>query len=219
VGDEHVHLGPRRQRGQLLQELGGLEQQMRRAIAPRLPQFDQHAPIGAASRPASEDIHEFPYRVGKLYVSKRRLAGFSVTPRFTSIAVLGSTYAACAIRSSKLARPEAVIREARDAGLDGVRDGDRAGLAHQDVAALALPDVRREPTIMAITDRGAAIRSSALSYERELGSRATGCPRCGSTCGFLNDCAVCLGEVLCARCLFGVRVDADEIHAAFVLEG
>jgi hypothetical protein len=49
--------------------------------------------------------------------------------------------------------------------------------------------------------------------------RAIGCPRCGSTCGFLDDCAVCLGEVICARCLFGVRVDADEIHAAFVLEG
>lgn len=112
-----------------------------------------------------------------------------------------------------------MIGEARDAGLDGVRDADRAGLAHQDVAALALPDVRREPIIMAIRDRGAAIRSSTLSYEREFGSRATGCPRCGSTCGFLDDCAVCMGDVPCARCLFGVRVDADKIHAAFVLEG
>ena len=44
-------LEPRRQRGQLLQELGGLGRQMRRAVAPRLPQLDQHAPIGAASQP------------------------------------------------------------------------------------------------------------------------------------------------------------------------
>jgi hypothetical protein len=49
--------------------------------------------------------------------------------------------------------------------------------------------------------------------------RTIGCQRCGSTCEFLDNCAVCLGKVICARCLFGVRVDADEIHAAFVLEG
>jgi len=62
-------------------------------------------------------------------------------------------------------------------------------------------------------------RAFGLSSEREIGARAVGCPRCGSTCGFLDDCAVCLGEVICARCLFGVRVDADQIHATFVLEG
>lgn len=72
---------------------------------------------------------------------------------------------------------------------------------------------------MAIKDGKSATRSTALSFGRESGTLATGCPRCGSTCGFLDDCAVCLGEVICARCLFGVRVDADEIHATFVLEG
>ena len=72
---------------------------------------------------------------------------------------------------------------------------------------------------MAINDRGTPAGSSSPSLDRELGLRATGCPRCGSTCGSLDDCAVCLGEVICARCLFGVRVDADEIHAAIVLEG
>ena len=72
---------------------------------------------------------------------------------------------------------------------------------------------------MPISERGADSRSSSSSYDREFGTRAVGCPRCGSTCGFLDDCAVCLGEVICARCLFGVRVDSDEIHAAFVLEG
>ena len=72
---------------------------------------------------------------------------------------------------------------------------------------------------MTSNDRGRAAQSSSASYEPEIGTRAIGCPRCGSTCGFLDDCAVCLGEVICARCLFGVRVDADEIHAAFVLEG
>ena len=65
-------------------------------------------------------------------------------------------------------------------------------------------------------DRGAPSRSAR---DREPGTRAIGCPRCGSTCGFLDDCAVCLGEIICARCLFGVRVEGDEIHAAFVLEG
>jgi hypothetical protein len=34
-------------------------------------------------------------------------------------------------------------------------------------------------------------------------------------CRFLEDCAVCLGQVLCARCLFGPRVDTNEIHATF----
>ena len=47
----------------------------------------------------------------------------------------------------------------------------------------------------------------------------TGCPRCGSICRFLDDCPVCLGEATCARCLFGPRVDDDEIHATLVPEG
>ena len=47
-------------------------------------------------------------------------------------------------------------------------------------------------------------------------ARITGCPRCGSVCRFLDDCPVCLGEALCARCLFGPRVEDDEIHAALV---
>ena len=72
---------------------------------------------------------------------------------------------------------------------------------------------------MAINDRRPPSGPSSASLDRELGLRAIGCPRCGSTCGFLDDCAVCLGEVICARCLFGVRVDADEIHTAIVLEG
>ena len=56
---------------------------------------------------------------------------------------------------------------------------------------------------------------------RGLGERAprAGCLRCGSTCSSLDGCPVCGGEVVCARCLFGVRVDVDEIHAAFVVEG
>jgi len=72
---------------------------------------------------------------------------------------------------------------------------------------------------MTTDDRGASARSLREAYERAISARATGCPRCGSTCGLLDDCAVCRGEVICARCLFGARVDADEIHAAFVLEG
>jgi hypothetical protein len=72
---------------------------------------------------------------------------------------------------------------------------------------------------MTSDDGGPSAQSLRAAFERAITARATGCPRCGSTCGFLDDCAVCLGEVICARCLFGVRVDADEIHAAFVLEG
>ena len=72
---------------------------------------------------------------------------------------------------------------------------------------------------MAISDTRGAVGFSRLEYEREGGTRATGCPRCGSTCGFLDDCAVCLGEVLCARCLFGVRIEPDEAHATLALEG
>jgi hypothetical protein len=72
---------------------------------------------------------------------------------------------------------------------------------------------------MTSDERAPSARSLRAAFERAISARATGCPRCGSTCGFLDDCAVCLGEVICARCLFGVRVDADEIHAAFVLEG
>jgi hypothetical protein len=72
---------------------------------------------------------------------------------------------------------------------------------------------------MTSDDRGPSARSLREAYERAIRARAPGCPRCGSTCGSLDNCPVCLGEVICARCLFGVRVDADEIHSAFVLEG
>jgi hypothetical protein len=72
---------------------------------------------------------------------------------------------------------------------------------------------------MTSDDGGPSARSLREAYERAISARAPGCPRCGSTCGFLDNCAVCLGEVVCARCLFGARVDADEIHSAFVLEG
>jgi hypothetical protein len=68
-------------------------------------------------------------------------------------------------------------------------------------------------------DQEAATRVSSDSRDHDPGVRTIGCQRCGSTCEFLDNCAVCLGKVICARCLFGVRVDADEIHAAFVLEG
>jgi hypothetical protein len=123
-------------------------------------------------------------------------------------------------KAERVSSARAPDGEARDAGLDGIRGGNRAGLAHQDVVALALPLLARGLIFMATNDRDASVRRSfGLSSERERGARAIGCPRCGSTCGFLDDCAVCLGEVICARCLFGVRVDADEIHAAFVLEG
>jgi len=72
---------------------------------------------------------------------------------------------------------------------------------------------------MAINDRTRVARGSAPSHGPDERVRAVGCRRCGSTCAFLGDCAVCRGDVVCARCLFGVRVDVDEMHAAFVLEG
>jgi len=72
---------------------------------------------------------------------------------------------------------------------------------------------------MAINDGERVVRDSAQSGGLGESSRAAGCRLCGSTCDLRDDCAVCRGDVVCARCLFGVRVDADEIHAAFVLEG
>ena len=72
---------------------------------------------------------------------------------------------------------------------------------------------------MAMNDRKSVARGSMPSRALGQSSPAVGCLRCGSTCDFLDDCTVCQGEVVCARCLFGARVDADEIHAAFVLEG
>ena len=55
--------------------------------------------------------------------------------------------------------------------------------------------------------------------ERVPAERARGCPRCGSTCARLDGCPVCAGEAPCARCVFGSRVDDDEIHTALALEG
>jgi len=72
---------------------------------------------------------------------------------------------------------------------------------------------------VAINDRTRVARASTPSRGLAEHVRTVGCPRCGSTCASLDDCPVCRGEVVCARCLFGVRVDADEIHAAFVPEG
>ena len=46
-----------------------------------------------------------------------------------------------------------------------------------------------------------------------------GCPRCGSTCTRLEGCPICAGEVPCARCVSGSRVDDDENHTALALEG
>ena len=66
-----------------------------------------------------------------------------------------------------------------------------------------------------INDLSPAIDFSEPAHEREAVTQVTGCPRCGSMCSFLDDCAVCLGHVPCARCLFGPRVDTDEIHATF----
>ena len=79
--------------------------------------------------------------------------------------------------------------------------------------------MRKHLDVMPTNDRGGATRPLGSSYLEEIGAHAIGCLRCASTCGFLDDCAVCRGEVICARCLFGVRVDADEIHTTFVLEG
>jgi hypothetical protein len=72
---------------------------------------------------------------------------------------------------------------------------------------MALNDLRPAPALPEATHEDATI------------VRITGCPRCGTLCRFLDDCPVCLGEAPCARCLFGPRVDDDEIHATLVPEG
>src|SRR5262249_34675385 len=60
----------------------------------------------------------------------------SLSARATSTPVLGSSHAVSRVRPGELSATVSA-GEARDAGLDGVRDSDRAGVAHQDVAALA----------------------------------------------------------------------------------
>ena len=72
---------------------------------------------------------------------------------------------------------------------------------------------------MALKDLSPASALPEATYEDAIIVRITGCPRCGSLCRFLDDCPVCLGEALCARCLFGPRVGDDEIHAMLVPEG
>jgi hypothetical protein len=47
VIEQQVDRGPRSDRGELLQQLDGLEQKMRRAIAPHRPEFDEDAAVGA----------------------------------------------------------------------------------------------------------------------------------------------------------------------------
>ena len=72
---------------------------------------------------------------------------------------------------------------------------------------------------MPIDRPGGAIRFGDRAEDRVPVPRALGCPRCGSTCARLDGCPVCAGEAPCARCVFGPRVDDDEIHAALALEG
>src|SRR5215470_3995355 len=73
---------------------------------------------------------------GKTTIRRASFLGISLTARDTSAPVLGSSHAAFLVRPGEL--PATVSAEgARDAGLDGVCDGDRAGLAYQDAPALA----------------------------------------------------------------------------------
>lgn len=64
-----------------------------------------------------------------------------------------------------------------------------------------------------------AITFAGPAQDRRPVARAPGCLRCGSTCARLDGCPVCAGEATCARCVFGLRVDDDEIHSVLALEG
>jgi hypothetical protein len=46
VIQEQVHRGPGNEGCQLLQEFDGLEEEVRRAIAPDVLEFDENAPVG-----------------------------------------------------------------------------------------------------------------------------------------------------------------------------
>jgi hypothetical protein len=72
---------------------------------------------------------------------------------------------------------------------------------------------------MLLHDQSRPIELPAVTGERAAIPRITGCSRCGSVCRFLDHCPVCLGEALCARCLFGPRVEDDEVHATLVPDG
>src|SRR4030095_10392322 len=79
----------------------------------------------------------FP-RVGKYYDSRELFPVVLVTSRPTSVPVIGLSHAVSPMKPSGLPRRKACDREARDARLDGVRHGDSAGVAHQDIAALEI---------------------------------------------------------------------------------
>lgn len=72
---------------------------------------------------------------------------------------------------------------------------------------------------MALNELSPAAALSEATPDNATIVQIVGCPRCGSICRHLDDCPVCLGKTPCARCLFGPRVDDDEIHATFVAEG
>ncbi len=72
---------------------------------------------------------------------------------------------------------------------------------------------------MPLNELDPAIAAPDGTDDRSAIAYITGCPRCASLCRLLDDCPVCLGESLCARCLFGPRVEDDEIHATLVPEG
>jgi len=62
------------------------------------------------------------------------------------------------------------------------------------------------------------LRTTSSAAAGAARQTAHGCPRCGSTCTRLDDCAVCSGVTPCARCLFGSRVEEDEAHTVLALE-
>jgi hypothetical protein len=70
-----------------------------------------------------------------------------------------------------------------------------------------------------VVARSRTLRTTPSAAPAAARQTAYGCSRCGSTCTLLDDCAVCSGVTLCARCLFGSRVEKDEAHTVLALEG
>ncbi len=180
-----MRLGPWRQGRQLLQQFERLEEQMRRAVAPGLPQLDQDAPVGAASEPllgqrrpqhvAAEPLESGPVAAGHPHIGMEveavqlDLAG-AARGGDGAARVLAQPAHAPARAGSERDSPE--HRGAGHAGQGGRFLGERirrSGLAGMGIESAA----RQEPT-QAATHRGQEVAHLLVGGRRGVDFQKVG---------------------------------------------